>query len=283
MIRISLFKPGAMRHYLSCKQEVNLLFIGSLVVGLLGLSASVLAAPSEAHLFSYPTDSIVDIPWSGGTSGVADIQAAFNHARMVENSQLGKYIPALSMPSDAYWDQLSDSGKALWLVNRERIDRGVNPLQGTQVNVIQVAQTYAQFLLEQDAFGHYEDGRSPWERLADDPVIGACHDSLAIAENLAVFVTSGNSIELPVERSVYMWMYVDKDMSWGHRHAILWYPFNDNSPPSGSEGFMGIGRAYGGPYQGPFQESWNFAEIIVMNVFDPCSSWRILYLPQISR
>ena len=29
----------------------------------------------------------------------------------------------------------------------------------------------------------------------------------------------------------------------------------------------------GGPYQGPFSQPYNFAELIVMNVFDPCSAW----------
>lgn len=70
-----------------------------------------------------------------------------------------------------------------------------------------------------------------------------------------------------------MWMYDDSNSNWGHRHAILWYPYNNNNGDSGSEGFLGIGRANGGPYQGPFPSSWNYAEMIVMNVFDPCSSW----------
>ena len=54
---------------------------------------------------------------------------------------------------------------------------------------------------------------------------------------------------------------------------MLWYPYNDNSGPVGREGFLGIGRANGGPYQGPFSDPWPFAEMIVMNVFDPCESW----------
>jgi uncharacterized protein YkwD len=235
--------------------------------------------PPGAPALSYPPDPTADIPWSGGTSGVIDIQNAFNHARTVENGQLGLLIPSLSLPAQATWDLLSDSDKALWLINRERIDRGLVPLQGVLYNVVQVAQTYAQYLLDHDVFGHYEDGRSPWERLAADPLIGACHDFLSVAENLAVFVTSGNSISLPVERSVYLWMYADQGSGGGHRHAILWYPYNDNSPPSGAEGFLGIGRASGGPYQGPFSQPWNFAEIIDMNVFDPCASWRTHYLP----
>jgi uncharacterized protein YkwD len=237
--------------------------------------------PPDASSLSYPPDPTADIPWSGGTSGVADIQNAFNHARTLENSQLGRSIPSLSLPSQSTWDVLSDSNKALWLINRERLDRGLLALQGVQYNVVQVAQTYAQYLLAHDVFGHYEDGRSPWERLAADPLIGACHDFLSIAENLAVFVTSGSSIPLPVERSVYLWMYADQGSSWGHRHTILWYPYNDNGPPAGVEGFLGIGRASGGPYQGPFSQPWNYAEIIDMNVFDPCASWRTNYIPVI--
>jgi hypothetical protein len=229
---------------------------------------------------SFPADPTADIPWSGGTNGVADIQAAFNNARATENSQLGKSIPMLTLPSQAEWNGMSDGQKALWLINRERIDRGVAPLHGLETNVGGVAQYYADYLLDNNTWGHTADGRSPWERLEDNPAIGACHDFLSVSENLAVFVTSGSSIALPIERSIHMWMYDDGDCcGWGHRHAILWYPYNDNSGPSGREGFLGIGRANGGPYKGPFSQSWPFAEIIVMNVFDPCSTWVQLNAP----
>ena len=36
---------------------------------------------------------------------------------------------------------------------------------------------------------------------------------------------------------------------------------------------MGSVGLAGGPYQGPFSTLWPFAELIVMNVFDPCSTW----------
>jgi len=163
---------------------------------------------------------------------------------------------------------MTDAEKALWLINRERLDRGIDALHGIEGNVSSVAQYYAQYLLDNNAFSHTADGRDPWQRLNSNAAINACHDFLSIAENLAVFWTSGTSIPLPVERSVYMWMYDDGDCcAWGHRHAILWYPYNDNSGINGVEGFLGIGRA-SGPHMG-----WNFAEIIVMNVFDPCSTW----------
>jgi hypothetical protein len=222
---------------------------------------------------SYPSDPTADIPWNGGTGGVADVQNAFNNARTTENSQLGTNLPALTLPSQTEWDGMDDGEKAFWLINRERIDRGVMPLHGIETNVTGVAQYYADYLLANDAWGHDADGNSPWERLNTNAEINACHDFLNVAENLAVFVTSGSSIPLPIERSVYMWMYDDSGSSWGHRHAILWYPYNDNSGETGREGFLGIGRASGGPYQGPFSHPWNFAELIVMNVFDPCASW----------
>jgi uncharacterized protein YkwD len=214
-----------------------------------------------------PPNPTADIPWSSGYSGVADIQTAFNNARSTENTQLGISIPMLTMPTQFVWDTMSNSEKALWLINRERIDRSVHPLHGTEPNVRSVAQYYAQYLIDNNAFGHNEDGRTPWGRLSDNPAIGACQDYLGVAENLAVFRTSGTSIPLPVERAVYMWMYEDKAWAWGHRTALLYYPYNDNSGTLGKEGFLGIGRA-SGPHSG-----WPFAEMIVMNVFDPCATW----------
>jgi len=240
------------------------------------VDAAILTAhssPPSVHALSYPPDPNADIAWTGGTSGVTDIQNAFNHARTQENSQLGASIPVMSLPSQTEWNSKSDGEKALWLINRERIDRGVAPLSGIESNVTGVAQYYADYLLDNNAWGHEKDGYDPWERLNNNPAIGACHDFLSISENLAVFVTTGTSIALPIERAIYMWMYTDKGSGWGHRHAILWYPYNDNSGLVGDEGFLGIGRANGGPYKGPFSSEWNFAELIVMNVFDPCATW----------
>lgn len=216
----------------------------------------------------YPTDPSLDIEWSAGKTGVSDIQSAFNNARQQENSLLGTSIPMMTLPLQSQWDSMTDGEKMFWLVNKERIDRGVAPLHGLEENVTSVAQYYAGYLIDNDAWGHYEDGRSPWERLESNPAIGDCSDFLNVAENLAVFMTSGSYIPLPIEQSVYNWMYEDGlCCSWGHRHAILWYPYNDNGGTQGMEGFLGVGRA-SGTYDG-----WNFAEMIVMNVFDPCSTW----------
>jgi len=216
----------------------------------------------------HPPDPTAEIPWSAGTGGVADIQAAFNHARATENAQLGTSIPMLTLPSQAEWDGKSDGEKALWLINRERVDRGIHPLHGVEANVTDVAQSYADYLLANDAFRHDADGRSPWERLHDNPAIGACHDFLSMSENLYAFMSGAPNIRLPIERSVYQALYTDSGCCWGHRHTVLWYPYDDNGGPEGQEGFLGVGRASGGPYRG-----WSYAEVIVMDVFDPCASW----------
>jgi hypothetical protein len=240
--------------------------------GLPFIGATVEDPLNSFYPSAYPSDPSADIPWSCGISGVESIQCAFNQARSAENTQLGTSLPSLTFPAQTAWDSMSDGEKGLWIINRERVDRGVAPLEDIETNVTGVAVTYAHFLLDNDAWGHYEDGRSPWERLDDNEAIGACHDQLSVSENLAVLVSTGG-ISIPVERSVYMWMYDDAGSGWGHRRAILWYPYNDNSGMPGAEGLLGIGRASGGPYQGPFSNPWPFAEIVVMNVFDPCAHW----------
>ncbi len=237
------------------------------------LSSSSSDQQTGRNVLSYPPDPIADILWSAGVNGVSDILSAFNDARSAENNQLGTSIPMLTLPSQSVWNNMTDGERALWLINRERTDRGIIPLDDIEANVTGIAQYYANYLLDNNVWGHYEDGYSPWERLNNNPTIGACHDYLSVAENLTVFVTTADNIKLPIERSVFMWLYTDKDSSWGHRHAILWDSYNDNSGIGGKEGFLGIGRSNGGPYKGPFSQPWPYAEIIVMNIFDPCSAW----------
>ena len=215
---------------------------------------------------AYPTDPTADTEWpSSSENTVAAIQTRFNTARTNENSQLGTSVPMITMPSQAEWDAMSDNEKALWLINRERIDRGVHPLHGIEDNVISVAQYYADYLMDNNLFAHDADGNDPWERLNTNPAINACHDFLNVSENLAVL---WGGWTLPIERSIYMWMYDDSGSGWGHRHCVLWYNYNDNSGPVGKEGFLGIGIS-NGTHQG-----WSNSYIVCMNVFDPCATWQ---------
>lgn len=234
-----------------------LLVFALLAIGILSVHAA------------YPPDPMTDTKWpSSDEKAVSDVQAWFNLARANENTQIGGTVPPLVMPTQSEWDAMSDNEKALWLINRERLDRGVPRLHGLESNVMGVAQEYADYLMaNDDTFNHSADGHDPWYRLDANPAIGACHDNLNVAENLAIFWGSGSGWTLPIERAVFNWMYDDNGSGWGHRHAILWYPYNENGGPADREGFLGIGHAFG-PHSG-YQSS----DIVVMNVFDPCAAW----------
>src|SRR5690606_18095565 len=119
-----------------------------------------------------------NISWSAGTDGLSDVEAAFNHARTQENTLLGLSLGPINLPPAETWANMDDGEKALWLINEERTARGLAPLQGIEENVTAVAQSYAEWLLANNAFDHFADGRSPWERLEANPAIGACHDFL---------------------------------------------------------------------------------------------------------
>ncbi len=103
-----------------------------------------------------------------------------------------------------------------------------------------------------------------------------------MSENLyfiGTTVSGGNP--LPIEQAVYTWMYDDKAHGWGHRHAILWTPYNENSGTPGREGFLGIGHARGS-YTSPFNGvTYPDADLIVMNVFDPCAQWQYAAPPEV--
>jgi len=126
---------------------------------------------------AYPPDPLSDVDWPySSENSVAAVQNRFNAARTNENSELGTSIPMMSLPSQSAWDTLSDGEKALWLINRERIDRDLAPFHGIEANVTGVAQAYAQYLMDNDLFSHNADGKTPWQRLMENPVVNDCHD-----------------------------------------------------------------------------------------------------------
>ncbi len=214
---------------------------------------------------SYPPDPRTDTNWDySHQKNIRDIENQFNRARANENTQNGCSLPPITFPDQRKWNSMSDNEKALWMINDERRVRNLELLDRTEESVISVAQYFAGYLMKTETFDHLADGRSPWERLDSIPEIHTCSEFLRVAENLAVF-WSGTTF--PIEQAVYMWLYADSGSNWGHRHTILWDDYNDNSGPSGREGFLGIGRATG-RHQG-----YPNAEIVVMNVFDPCPSW----------
>src|SRR5512139_3560389 len=121
------------------KGEKSLLYfilVACLALTLPGMAQPDVATSAQAatsgQALSSPPDPTADIPWSAGYSGVPDVQAAFNNARRVENAQLGTSLPMLAFPSQAEWDVLNDSQRAFWIVNRERLDRGVHAMHAVE-------------------------------------------------------------------------------------------------------------------------------------------------------
>jgi uncharacterized protein YkwD len=187
------------------------------------------ALPAGAQV-PYP-ELHTDIGWSPANfTTVADIAAAFGNARSAENSQLGTTIPTtLTMPSQAACDAMSKSQKALYLINAERIARGLIPFQGVSHNIVSIAQAYAESLLVDNQFTHTLNGTSPSGRLNGDPAINGCSET--------GFVSSAPPIPMPVERSVRGWIYEDSSSSWGHRNTCF-ASLNDDFGTAGNEGLI---------------------------------------------
>jgi hypothetical protein len=242
------------------------------------LIAAVFPLLGKAQIY-YP-NRVTNIAWSPGNFvTVADIQAAFNNARTNENGlTLGAgqvIMPMMTMPTQGEWDGKSSSLKGLWLMNSERVARGILPLQDVDINAISIAQAHANYLRTNDVFCHTCPGApsphnlGPWDRLDTNPAINGHHDFLGAAENLYAAWGSG-TVPLPVEQAIYGWIYVDSTSTWGHRRAILFTidpPANNNYGDAGSEGLMGIGLATG-PYSGS-----PAGAVVVYNIFDPDASY----------
>ncbi len=219
-------------------------------------------------------------------NGAADIEAAFNNGRRNEESQLGltaNVLGDLTLPAN--WGTMSIDSRALFILNAERTARNGSPsgvvglpFTDIQTDMDNIAQYYADYLVDNNATGHNADGTSPFARIDNDPVLGACHEFINRSENIASFWTSGSSNALPVERAIYNWIFNDASSSWGHREAALLqdndlgnqgYGFTNNYGDANSEGFIGIGYAESPAYN-PHDFEWsNMGTVVVLNLFDP--------------
>lgn len=215
-----------------------------------------------------------DIPWSEAFHSLDDVERAYNNGRSQENSQLSVFVKPIDFPPQATWDKMDSGQKVLWIVNQERTARGAPPLQGLEKNVTEVAQAYAEWLLANNAWGHEADGKDPYVRIHSKPDIAACHDVLAVSENLAFAgTTRSDGVPFPVEYLVYKWIYDDASSNWGHRKMILWPSYKDNSGETGKEGFVGVGHARGSYVDPEEGDTYPNTDMLVMNVFDPCATW----------
>ena len=222
--------------------------------------------------------------FSASFDGVRDISSAYNNGRRQEESQLGLQIGSLgslSLPPQTEWDNMIDDAKALWIINEERrvranVQSGASglPLAGIESHIDNISKKYGDLLHDTNATGHTQpSGNSSVDnlltRIENDADIGLnCHNSKGWGENLAYFASSGNSIPLPLERSIYSFIYDDASSNWEHRATAL----SQNAEPNAENGgYLGVYVRGSSDYK-PFAPSDAYGAVVVMNFFDPVSS-----------
>ena len=275
------------------------------ILGRLGLTTMVMALTSTAAFALSPPNITSNIKWNTTYNGIADIATAFNNARRQEEIQLGlpvNKLGSLALPAQSTWTAMSDDAKALFLINAERTARngmlpGVLglPLAGVESHVDSTSKAYAELLVSTNKFGHYEpSGNST----VDNPpnrikakVKAACVEFLTRSENLAYFAVSSTkplteaNIPLPIERSIYNWLYDDAGSQWGHREAILLqnsplsqpsqttWGYKNNNGIAANEGYLGFYKLGSSAYYpgGTSAYPYKYGVLTVMNIFDPVS------------
>ncbi|MCP4000511.1 MAG: DUF1566 domain-containing protein [Gammaproteobacteria bacterium] len=216
-----------------------------------------------------------DIPWVGADfTDVSEIEAAFNHARLID----GQVFQYLQMPSQVAWDAMTAQQQGLYLVNAERQARGLKPYEGISPNVVTVAQGLADYIRQHDVeIDHYADGNSPYERLDSDLLIRDNRDWYVLPESIYSYYGAGAAASDAegVVRAVYTWIYEDKvplsGAAWGHRDHMLQADLNENSSESYREGLAGFGIS-SGAYD-PGDNPGVNGIIVVLNTFDPSDTW----------
>ncbi len=208
---------------------------------------------------------------------VGDIETAFNTARAKDPTVT---LP-MTLPPQNIWDNYSSSEKILYLVNKERCDRGLRPYEGIDPKIENETGNYADYLKNHPdqyaAKPHEADGRTPWQRMAQDAgvIVNSNADFFQYGENIASLSVGSSGNDFPIiyeseAKSVYGWMYQDKGEGYGHRNFLLAKGLVENSGFKNMEGLIGVGKVTRQYRDGGF--FWTQA-IIVMDGFDPRSNW----------
>ncbi len=188
-------------------------------------------------------DGTASINGGASVSTIADIEAAYNNARRTEETQTGlsnNALGILDLPSEAIWQSYTAAEKALFLLNAERTARGILPYKGVLPALQEVAQNFAQHSVEHNIIGHVgADGRTFGDRLSEETQLVGCYQ--AVTENITYHAL--DAISIPVEVSVYRFLYASANNGvWGHRHALL-QQFDNDLNDNANEGFIGVGVA----------------------------------------
>ncbi|MBE0367038.1 Lcl domain-containing protein [Pseudoalteromonas aurantia] len=215
-----------------------------------------------------------DIPWvGGGYARVEDIERGFNYARKIDSTVTAK----LKLPQQSRWDSMSIHEQALYILNAERIARGLAPHHAISNELNIVSQTYAQYLLDNNTLGHIRahDNATVVDRIVEQ--LGDINQILpqrwGAGEVIVADQASTTSSE-SIAKALYVFLYQDKytyspnpdsfGPPWAHRQGLL-------IGMKGAKGVIGLGIAKG-LYTLSGQQ-W-FANLSVLNtVYYHAPSW----------
>lgn len=215
-----------------------------------------------------------NIPMENAYKGqyeVSELENAFNKARDKEEEQLDSQLPDIDFPDSAEWEAKSRPEKVLWIINEERVARGLMAFNGLDNRVSTIARDYVDYLARNDTFDHHADGRSPTERLEAQEDINNCMDYHW--ENLFFTGAHGSSVFRNFTGfALYNFIYNNAQSNWSHRKELLRKDYQDNNGDSGEEGLLGVGikEASDYTYNG---RTYGKAALLVLNGIDPCASF----------
>lgn len=180
-----------------------------------------------------PSDpsSNVPWPWQNWRSDIAVIEAQYNAARSKDPTVA---VELKIEYSQEQWNAMTVNQKALYLCNKERMDRGIKPFAGVSREVTDVAQGYSEFQTLAGHGSHDADPRlwissgrpsdgccSPWNRLYANPKLKETATFQLNPENLAFSPIDALNMHVAIEFSIYTWIYADEESNWSNRHTNL--------------------------------------------------------------
>ncbi len=239
-------------------------------------------------------NSLINRNWIGTTTtaSIEDIEYNFSQARIsdpsvynqfktfaflnefkVENCPIG--IDSCDAIDKTHkWFSLNSQQKALYILNSERVARGLPPFEGISTEVAKIAQLYSDYLAQlNNGLNHNltlninnKLTTNPWERLNSLSEIQNNTEFYGFAENLAYLANKPNKCNIPIELAIYNWIYNDSGSNWGHRNFIFSL-LNDNSGNEYKEGLVGFGIS------NIIENDGWIKFYIVMNAVDPVNTF----------
>jgi len=223
-----------------------------------------------------PPNGGKNIPYFTIGTKVSDIEVAFNYARSKDKTIKKKLV----LPSQDIWDSMSKEEQALYILNKERYDRGLKPFEGviTSGGLADTSLKYANLLYTKTSLEHNLDGTVS-QRISK-VYSGSEIEHIPYNESLYV---DGNSFKLdniPLVKAIYNWIYADaivaSGKAWGHRAMCLMKVSNDDFGKKGAEGLISFGLKQGEAYaMYPNMKS----SIVVMNAINPKQSLDVKFDP----